>query len=425
MHIAMLAGEYPPLWGGLGSATYHLCNHLSEMGHEITVITRKLKKEERPSINNVNIIEVNWLYAPMVFTRSYGKNAIKKIKEINSINPINIIHLHCPLIALKEKEIKFLRNEIAPVITSLHGSWLGERDGIIAAKKHKEAAVWKNPNDLAILLTAKYYSKYETDAAKTSNICVANSIATKSDFKSRYSLPSKWNCEVIHWGIDETLFSPINHEDEKEHLSYEKIRKKYGADDLDALKGNYHTKTPLILAVGRLAARKGFRFLLKAMPKVLQEFPKAKLVIIGRGGMYKTLKNQAKKLGILNSIIFERGMDFDNLASCYKSADLIVYPSFYEGQGLIPLESMASGIPIVTVNDGPLPEMVDETVGSLYCAGNFDDLGEKILYELNNPELRKEKSINGRNRVLNESTFTQEKTAKKFNELYNRIISEN
>ena len=118
MHIAMLAGEYPPLWGGLGSATYHLCNFLSNMGHEITVITRKLKNGIRPSIKNVNIIEVNWLYAPMAFTRSYGKNAIKALKKLNSDNSIDIIHLHCPLIALKEKEILWLRENISPVITS-------------------------------------------------------------------------------------------------------------------------------------------------------------------------------------------------------------------------------------------------------------------------------------------------------------------
>ena len=214
MHIAMLAGEYPPLWGGLGSATYHLCNFLSNMGHEITVITRKLKNGIRPSIKNVNIIEVNWLYAPMAFTRSYGKNAIKALKKLNSENSIDIIHLHCPLIALKEKEILSLRENISPVITSLHGSWLGERDGIIAARTHKESAVWKNPNDLAILLTARYYSKFETAAAKASNICVANSEATKNDFCTRYSLSNQWNCEVIHWGIDESLFRPINHEND-------------------------------------------------------------------------------------------------------------------------------------------------------------------------------------------------------------------
>jgi len=421
MHIAMLAGEYPPLWGGLGSATYHLCKYLSEIGHEITIITRKLKKEIRPKINNVTLIEVNWLYAPMAFTRSYGKNAIKALKTANSIKPIDIIHLHCPLIALTEKEILSLRNDIAPVITSLHGSWLGERDGIISARKHNESAVWKNPNDLAILLTAKYYSKYETAAAKASNICVANSISTKNDFCSRYSLSPEWNCEVIHWGVDENLFYPINHDEEEEHLAYESIRKRFKADDIDALIGNNETKTPLLLAVGRLAARKGFRFLLKAMPQVLEKYPHAKLVIIGRGGMYKTLNKQAKKLGISKSVIIEGSMEFKDLATCYRSADLVIYPSYYEGQGLIPLEAMSSGTPIITVNNGPLPEMVDESVGALYSPGNYFDLGVKILDELKDPKMRKLQSINGRERVLTESTFTQEKTALKFEELYQNL----
>ena len=412
MHIAMLAGEYPPLWGGLGSATYHLCKFLSEMGHEITIITRSLKNGKRPEIKNVNIIEVNWLYAPMAFTRTYGKNAIKALKKVNSNKSIDIIHLHCPLIALTEKEILSLRENIAPVISSLHGSWLGERDGIIAARKHKESAVWKNPNDLAILFTAKYYSKYETAAAKASNICVANSEATKNDFCTRYSLSNDWNCEVIHWGIDESLFRPIDHENEDDKSNYKLAREEFLFEE-DGL---------LLLAVGRLAARKGFRFLLKSMPLVLEKFPKATLLIIGRGSMYKTLNKQAKKLGISDSIKIDSGMEFEHLAIFYRSADLVIYPSYYEGQGLIPLEAMASGTPIITVNDGPLPEMVDESVGALYQPGDIEDLSEKIIEELSNPDLRRLQSINGRKRILNEGTFTQEKTAKKFEELYKKMI---
>ena len=82
---------------------------------------------------------------------------------------------------------------------------------------------------------------------------------------------------------------------------------------------------------------------------------------------------------------------------------------------------MASGTPIITVNDGPLPEMVDESVGALFSPGNNNDLSLKIIEELNNPELRKLQSLNGRERVLTKGTFTQEKTAQKFEELYNKI----
>jgi glycosyltransferase involved in cell wall biosynthesis len=161
------------------------------------------------------------------------------------------------------------------------------------------------------------------------------------------------------------------------------------------------------------------------MPLVLEKFPKAKLVIIGRGSMYKTLNKQAKKLGISDSVIIESGMEFERLATFYRSADLVVYPSYYEGQGLIPLEAMASGTPIITVNDGPLPEMVDDLVGALYSPSNNNDLSLKIIDELSNPELRNLQSINGRKRVLEEGTFTQEKTAIEFEKLYNKIKSTN
>ena len=53
-----------------------------------------------------------------------------------------------------------MRENIAPVCSSLNGSWLGE-NRIIRAAEAKESAIWLNPNDLAIRLTAKYYARYE------------------------------------------------------------------------------------------------------------------------------------------------------------------------------------------------------------------------------------------------------------------------
>ena len=59
-------------------------------------------------------------------------------------------------------------------------------------------------------------------------------------------------------------------------------------------------------------------------------------------------------------------LSFEELAQHFRSADLVVYPSYYEGQGLIPLESLASGTPVATVNQEPLTEMVDNSVGGLF-----------------------------------------------------------
>ena len=71
----------------------------------------------------------------------------------------------------------------------------------------------------------------------------------------------------------------------------------------------------------------------------------------------KRFEKLAMKLGVHDSVIIESGMPFDELASLFSSADLVVYPSYYEGQGLIPLEAMSSGTPVVTVDHGPLPEL--------------------------------------------------------------------
>jgi glycosyltransferase involved in cell wall biosynthesis len=309
------------------------------------------------------------------------------------------------MISWTARQFAQVRAEIGNVTTTLHGSWLGERDGMLRAAKYGESATWKNPNDLAILLTAKHYAKYERAAVRGSTVCVANSEATKRDFEQRYDPPKNWRVEVVRWGVDLDMFHPQNHDDEDSQLAHEQMRRRYGNPDENALRGLPETKTPLLLAVGRLAGRKGFRTLLRAMPAILSENSGAHLVIVGRGHMRKTLLKQAKNLGIQEAVTIESGMPFSDLAQLFRSADLSVYPSLYEGQGLIPLESMASGTPCATVNDGPLPEMVDETVGGLFEVGNPDSLAKTVNNLLGNPENIPELVANGRKRVAEEYTY--------------------
>ena len=266
--------------------------------------------------------------------------------------------------------------------------------------------MWRNPNDLAILLTAKHYAKYERAAVRTSTVCVANSEATKADFQARYDPPENWCCEVVRWGVDTNMFVPLDRDHEDTMLAHEEMRRRFGEPDENALAGLSETETPLILAVGRLVARKGYRTLLKAMPAVLEAYPGAHLAIVGRGHMKRTLERQAKRLGVAESVTIEAGLPFEQLAQLFRSADLVAYPSYYEGQGLIPLEAMASGTPVVTVDDGPLPEMVDETVGGLFDINQPDTLATAINALLNDPEQRENMAANGRRRVLDEYTYS-------------------
>jgi glycosyltransferase involved in cell wall biosynthesis len=402
MHIAMLSAEYPPRWGGMGSTVFHLSSALVSRGHKVTVITRNGGGTDIPTIDGIEVISVGWMKLPMEFTRSYGRSALRALKKLNQSKPVDVVHLHCPMISWNKNQFDDCKTNIAPVVSSLHGSWLGEKDGLVTAAKQKEAAVWANPNDLAILLTAKRYAKFENAAIRNSNVCVANSEATKIDFLERYSAPENWDCEVIHWGVDTDMFTPAE--------SFDKtLRMRFGCSD-DGI---------LLLAVGRLAARKGYGSLLKAFAIVNSECPESRLVIVGRGHLRTRLLKQAKKLGLSSSVHIESSMSFSELAKLFRNADLTVYPSYYEGQGLIPLESMSSGTPVVTVDHGPLPEMVDSTVGALFAMGDIDSMSSTILHEIKNKKILESKGIEGRKRVIEK--FTYEIDANSFLRIYNRL----
>lgn len=226
----------------------------------------------------------------------------------------------------------------------------------------------------------------------------------------RYDPPDNWDCEVVHWGVDTEMFVPIDMDDMESTEQRKSLRLKYGVDD----------SSNLILAVGRLAARKGYGSLLKAFAKVHETNPNTTLVIVGRGHLRKRLLRQAKRLSLDSSVVIESGMPFEDLAMLFRSSNLVVYPSYYEGQGLIPLEAMSSGTPVVTVDHGPLPEMVDNTVGSLFQMGDVDSMAESILTELTNPALLSLKGEAGRKRVL--ESFTYAHDAERFESIYSRAI---
>ncbi|MEC9118803.1 MAG: glycosyltransferase family 4 protein, partial [Candidatus Thermoplasmatota archaeon] len=220
------------------------------------------------------------------------------------------------------------------------------------------------------------------------------------------SPPNGWDCEVIHWGVDTEMFTPLTGESTQRKL----IRERYSVPE----------DGKLLLAVGRLAARKGYSSLLRSFSKVNKKIPGVRLVIIGRGHLKKRLEKLSRRLGIGEYVKIESGLPFKDLALLFRISDLVVYPSYYEGQGLIPLEAMASGTPVVTVDHGPLPEMVDDSVGKLFTMGDNDSMSSAIIGEIENHEKLLEKGILGRERVLQK--YTYESNASRFSEIYSRIV---
>ncbi len=406
MHIVMLAGEYPPRWGGMATTIYHLTAELASCGHKVTVITRK-GTGDAPPISGVRIIGVPWLKAPMAFTRSFGRHALRALLRLHAEDPVDVVHVHTPLIAWTRGQFDRCHREVAPTVTTLHGSWIGEREGLLMARRRREPAAIANPNDLAILLTAKAYARYE-QAALEKSTCVAISAFSRQEFIDAYRPPEGWSCEVIHWGIDTEMFHP-RRERTEEILALRST--------LQVPEGRH-----LLLAVGRLAARKGYATLIDGFAALRSRRQDVHLAIVGRGHLKARLLRHAAKRGVADAVHIESSLPFEALADAYRAADLVVFPSLYEGLGMIPIEAMASGTPVITVDHGPMPETVDISTGALYTVGDHDAFARVVDEELSDTAQLKAKGEAGRAKVLERFTMAREVEA--YLEAYGRAMAE-
>ena len=140
--------------------------------------------------------------------------------------------------------------------------------------------------------------------------------------------------------------------------------------------------SPSLLTVGRLAPQKGQRYLIDAMPRVLEEFPKAKLLVAGDGSLHRMLADRAVKLGDRIEFLGIRR----DVPALLARADLFVFPSLWEGQGNALVEAMAVGPPIVATRIPAVLDTVrDGETAALARPGDPGALAEAMLRVLRDP----------------------------------------
>ncbi|MFN3527632.1 MAG: glycosyltransferase, partial [Candidatus Altarchaeaceae archaeon] len=163
----------------------------------------------------------------------------------------------------------------------------------------------------------------------------------------------------------------------------EKIKEKFNADHL-------------ILHVGRISKKRNIDKIIYSAKKVIEKFPNAKFLIIGDGMEMKNLENIVKNLNLENNVIFLGKIEQKFLPDYYKASDVFVTASTIDTQGLVVLESLACGTPVIAANSRALPEIVNENVnGFLFDYKNVEELSEKIIKILENKKLREKFSENG------------------------------
>ncbi len=157
----------------------------------------------------------------------------------------------------------------------------------------------------------------------------------------------------------------------------------------------------IVLFVGRLAREKNLPNLLRAASLVVKRFPDTLFLIVGDGPERKRLEHLAKELEIEKNVVFEGMVEYDSLPAYYRACDIFVLPSDHEGWGLVLVEAMAAGKPVVTTDVGLAGEVVEDGVtGIVVPRRNERELAEAIVRLIEDGELREKIGEEAKRRVL-------------------------
>ena len=176
---------------------------------------------------------------------------------------------------------------------------------------------------------------------------------------------------------------------------------------------------PLLLYVGRIAFEKNIEFLIESFALVKRAYPRAMLVIAGEGPAEDALRRLATKLGLDADVRFVGYLDRDSaLLDCYAAADAFVFASRTETQGLVLLEAMAQGAPIISTASLGTRSVLKPECGAIVVPERHEDFAAAALRVLASPELRAE--LAARSRTYAQS-WASIRLARSMAELYRSI----
>lgn len=147
----------------------------------------------------------------------------------------------------------------------------------------------------------------------------------------------------------------------------------------------------LLLYVGRVAFEKNIDFLIDMLPRVLAKHPNTRLIITGEGPAHDTLVRRAQEVGVADSVLFLGYLDRQgSLQAAYRAADIFVFASRTETQGLVLLEAMALGTPVVSTAMMGTLDVLKEGEGCLIAEDNHDGFATKVNQLLSDEALHQQ-----------------------------------
>jgi glycogen(starch) synthase len=388
MRLIMLSWEYPPrIIGGISKVVYNLAQSLGRSGNEVHVIsfweegTRDFEYDNNVFVHRVRLNNVSWSsFIEWVMQLNFAmlECAVGLLRQ----KKFDIIHAHDWLVAYAAKVLK--NSFSIPLISTIHATESGRNNGI-----HTDMQ--------------RDISSIEKMLSEQSDRLIVNSKYMKDEISSIFDI-SKDKISIVRNGADLNKFDIVNADAE--------FRNNYAAPN-----------EKIVFFVGRLVNEKGVHILIDAIPQILGKNNNVKFVIAGRGPCLNNLIDQSRNLNVYNKVYFTGFVCEEVLLKLYKCSNIAVFPSTYEPFGIVALEGMVAGIPVVVSDTGGLREIVNHREnGMRFYSGNSNSLADCILELLENEELSKQ--ITGNALEIVHRLYNWNNITKKLLQEYKYVISQ-
>lgn len=354
MRIVMVTWEYPPrIVGGIARHVEELSWALADRGHEVHVVTAAFAgAPAEEEYNGVRVYRtepyspvddfVHWVH--QLNAAMYDRAAtligdwVAAVPDTKRLDVSHGLLLHAHDWVAHFAAVRLKHDFRVPMVATVHATEHGRNQGIHTDQQRYIASVEQE------LVTEAW------------RIIVCSSFMRD---EVQRALGAPWDkIDVIPNGI------------RADKLDFE-----FPADEATAFRRNYAaSEEHLVVFSGRMVREKGAHLLLEAVKILRETGVPVKLVVVG-GGERSHLEQQAQELGIASAVYFTGFVPDDVLLRLYRVADAACFPSLYEPFGIVALEAMAAGTPVIVSDAGGLREVVEhDRTGTVVWSGNVDSL---------------------------------------------------
>jgi glycogen(starch) synthase len=350
MRILHLAWEYPPLvYGGLGRHVGALSVAQAELGHNVTVVTRGSGEHLRDGVRVIGVPSDPFSFRLSELLGWVGELDYRLGCAARRIDA-DVVHAHDWMVGRAAAVASQASG--ARMVATIHATEAGRHSGWL-------------PN--VVSSSIHLVEQWLVDEADAIIVC---STAMAAEVAAAHG---RADATVIANGIDVS-----------------------GYQRTTTIDANLLTGSPRLAFVGRIEWEKGVFVAVEAMRTVLEEYPHARLRLVGTGSQMKGVHDLVEELALSEAVELLGHVDEATLRAVYSGADLLLAPSSYEPFGIVALEAAAMGVPMVVGDTGGLAEFVTAERGRRFPPGDADALAQEVLQALAHPDDTRERARQAR-----------------------------